>query len=83
MALKTVLTVRIDTKVKKKLDRMARATARTKSFLVADAIKEYLSLNQWQIEAIKEGLRRANEGRLIPHEEVRRKWEAKLAHLME
>jgi RHH-type transcriptional regulator, rel operon repressor / antitoxin RelB len=77
--MKNVMTIRIDPEVKNKLERMARATARTKSFLVADAIEEYLSVNEWQIEAIQEGVRQAEEGLLIPHEEVRKKWEAELA----
>jgi RHH-type transcriptional regulator, rel operon repressor / antitoxin RelB len=75
--MKDVITIRIDPEVKKKLTKMARATARTRSFLVADAIQEYLNVNEWQLEAIQEGVRQADEGLLVPHEEVRKRWEAK------
>lgn len=77
--MKDVITIRLAPEVKAKLDRLARATARTKSFLVADAIQEYLKVNEWQVEAIEEGVRQADEGRLITHDEVRKKWEDKLA----
>jgi len=81
--MKNVMTVRVDPETKKRLERMARATARTKSFLVADAIEEYLSVNEWQVEAIEKGILQAERGSLIPHEEVRKKWEARLADSMD
>jgi predicted transcriptional regulator len=77
--MKDVITIRLAPEVIAKLDRLARATARTKSFLVADAIQEYLKVNEWQVEAIEEGVRQADEGRLITNDEVRKKWEDKLA----
>ena len=81
--MKSVITVRVDAETKKKLEKMAQATARTKSFLIADAIEEYLSVNEWQIEAIEEGIQQADEGHLISHEEIRKKWEAKLADCLD
>ena len=77
--MKDVLTVRLSPEVKDQLEKMAQATARTKSFLVADAIQQYLGANEWQIQAIQEGIQQADEGQLIPHEAVRAMWEAKLA----
>lgn len=81
--MKSVMTVRLDPEIKRKLDKMARAMARTKSFLVTDAVKEYLLVNEWQIEAIREGFRQADEGRLVSHENVVKKWKAKLARSMD
>jgi predicted transcriptional regulator len=34
-------------------------------------MEEFLTVQQWQIEAIKEGIAAAERGDLIPHEEVR------------
>lgn len=76
--MKTVVTIRIDADVKKRLEKIARATQRTQSFLIADAIQEYLRVNEWQVEAIMEGVRQADGGDLTPHSEVRKRWEAKL-----
>jgi RHH-type rel operon transcriptional repressor/antitoxin RelB len=81
--MKDTLSVRLSPEIKDKLEKMARATARTKSFLVADAIQQYLSVNEWQIQAIQEGIQQADEGQLISHEEVVRAWEAKLADPVE
>lgn len=76
--MKTTITVRLDPEVQRRLERLARATARTKSYLVSDAIEEYLSLNEWQVAAIQKGIEQADAGRLTPHEEVRKRWEARL-----
>ena len=73
--MKGVMTIRIGADLKNKLDRMAKATARTKSYLIEDAIREYLEVNGWQIEAIQEGVRQADAGQLVPHETVQTKWE--------
>jgi predicted transcriptional regulator len=81
--MKDVMTIRIEREVKKKLDQLARSTARTKSFLVADAIQEYIRTNEWQIEAIEKGVEQADAERLVSHEEVKKKWRAKLAHPMD
>ena len=65
-----VLTFRLDSKLKKKLDRLAKATERSRSFLVAEAIREYVELNEWQIEEIKKGLREADAGDFATDEEM-------------
>ena len=74
------LTVRLSPEVKTRLDKLARATSRPRSFLIQTAVQDYLALNEWQVSAIREGLQQANEGRLIPHKDIRKRWEAKLAH---
>jgi predicted transcriptional regulator len=81
--MKNVMTIRIEPEIKKKLDQLASSTARTKSFLVADAIQEYIKANEWQVDAIQRGVKQADGDRMISHEEVKKKWEAKLAHPMD
>jgi RHH-type transcriptional regulator, rel operon repressor / antitoxin RelB len=73
----SVLTLRLDTKLKKQLDRLSRATSRSRSFVAAEAIREYVSLNNWQIEETKKGLEEADRGEFASDKEVRRtlkKW---------
>ena len=70
MANSTTLTVRLDSRLKKKLDKLAGSTKRSKSFLAAEAIANYVELNEWQIKAIKAGIKDADEGRLVEHEKV-------------
>jgi predicted transcriptional regulator len=71
----TTLTIRIDDKTKKRLDNLARATARTKSYIVANAIKDFLQVNEWQIQAIKKAVRKADQpgAKFVDHEKVT-KW---------
>jgi RHH-type transcriptional regulator, rel operon repressor / antitoxin RelB len=35
--------------VKKRFDKLAKSTGRSRSFLAAEAIREYLDVNEWQV----------------------------------
>lgn len=65
-----VVTVRLDSRLRKRLDALAAATERSNSFLAAEAIQTYLDLQEWQVEAIKEGIRQADAGEFAPPEEI-------------
>jgi RHH-type transcriptional regulator, rel operon repressor / antitoxin RelB len=72
-----VITLRLDSKIKKKLDKLAKATERSRSFLVAEAIRDYVALNEWQIGEIKKGLGEADAGDFASDEEMKQtigKW---------
>ena len=56
MAESAVLTLRLDAKLKNRLDRLSKATQRSRSFVAAEAIREYVTLNEWQIGEIRKGL---------------------------
>ena len=73
------LTLRLDAKVRKRLDKLARATGRSRSALAAEAVRQYVELNEWQIAAIEEGVREADAGHFIDHARLKAKWEKKLA----
>ena len=77
MASTHIITLRVDAKLKKKLDKLAKTTRRSRSFLEAEAIRDFVSLNEWQIEEIKKGLREADAGNFATDEEVEevfKKW---------
>lgn len=57
----------------KALDALAELQQRDRSFVLNEAVDQYLSLNEYHIALIKEGIRQADAGELIPHEEVRRR----------
>ena len=65
-----VMTIRVDRKTKQRLEKLADATDRTKSFLAAEAIRSYLDLNEWQIQEIRAGLREADAGAFASDAEV-------------
>jgi predicted transcriptional regulator len=64
------VSARLDTETINKLERLAKATARSKSFLAAEAIRAYVEEQAWQIEAIEEGIKEADQGRFANDEEV-------------
>jgi RHH-type rel operon transcriptional repressor/antitoxin RelB len=65
------VTVRIPVEVNEKLEKLARSTRRSKSWLAAEAIGSYVATQADYLAAIEEGRKEAREGRLIPHEKVR------------
>ena len=65
------LSLRIDPALKKRLDKLAAATNRSKSYLAEEAIKNFVSVNEWQIAGIKKAIKEADEGRFATDEEVR------------
>jgi RHH-type transcriptional regulator, rel operon repressor / antitoxin RelB len=58
----TTMTVRLSRELKAKLERLAEGTKRSKSYLAAEAIAEYVELNAWQIEEIRKAVEKADAG---------------------
>jgi RHH-type rel operon transcriptional repressor/antitoxin RelB len=57
----SVLTLRLKNDTKDKLDKLANATQRTKSFLAAEAINRYLEVEAWQIAEIEQAMIEADQ----------------------
>jgi predicted transcriptional regulator len=57
-----VLTIRVPEEIKAKLDKLAEATQRSKSFLAEEAIARYLDLEAWQIGEIEQAIDEADKG---------------------
>jgi predicted transcriptional regulator len=66
----TTLTVRLDKAVKRRLAAAAARVRRSKSFVAAEAIEEYLAVQEWQVAAIKQGIGAADRGAAMPHDTV-------------
>lgn len=72
-----VLTLRLESDLADQLDRLADATERSRSFLIAEAVREYVSLNDWQIEETKRALAEAEQGEFASEADVQKvlkKW---------
>jgi len=67
----TTFTVRVDSAAKRRLERLAKSTGRSRSFLAAEAINEYLDANEWQIAGIKQAIASLDQGGGISHELVK------------
>ena len=75
----TTMTVRLEDEVKDRLDVLAEATQRSKSFLAAEAIRVYIESNEWQIGEIQAALKEADAGDFASDKDVAvlaRKWKA-------
>ena len=65
-------TVRLDETTLLALDRLAERTDRSRNWLVARAIEDYVALNAWQIGKIEAGLAAADRGEFATDEELAR-----------
>ena len=73
----TTMTVRLEDDIKERLDVLAEATHRSKSFLAAEAIREFVELNEWQIEETRAALAEAKAGEFASDKDVQalaKKW---------
>ena len=65
-----LVSTRVSTDLAERLAALAQTTHRSKTLLAAQAIEEFLNVQEWQVEAIKEGLASADRGDLKSHEQA-------------
>ncbi|WP_250656905.1 CopG family ribbon-helix-helix protein [Alkalimarinus coralli] len=58
----TTMTIHLDSELKQGLDQLAEATHRSKSFLAVEALRDFVELNEWQVQEIKSALTEADNG---------------------
>lgn len=71
MATSSVLSVRVNAKDEEILTKMAEASGSTKSKLVAEAIHNYVEMNEWYMKMINERIEMADKGEFATDEEMR------------
>ena len=64
------VSVRLDAELNDRLVAIAAALDRPKSWVIEQAVADFVSLQEWQLAAIEEGIRDADAGRVIAHEDV-------------
>lgn len=64
------VSVRVDADTADRLDRLAKATDRPRSWHIEQALDAYLDVQAWQIREIEKGLKQLDAGKKVPHEEV-------------
>jgi len=67
----STFTVRVDLATKRRLEKLVKGTGRSRSFLAAEAINEYLDVNEWQVSGIKQAIASLDRGEAVSHERVR------------
>ena len=71
------MTIRLDDDIKHRLDGLAEATQRSKSFLVAEAVRLYVENNEWQVAETRVASKEADAGEFASDADVAalgRKW---------
>ena len=70
MSQSTTMTIRLEPELKSRLDKLSVATRRSKSFLAVEAVREFVEINEWQIEEIKDAVKEADAGDFASDREV-------------
>ena len=79
MTQSTTMTIHVDPDLKSRLEQLAETTHRSKSFLAAEAIREFVEQNEWQLQEIQDAIEEANAGDFASENEVSdlfRRWDA-------
>jgi len=70
MATSATMTIRLSSETKRKLERLAVDTRRSKSFLAAEAVSAYVERELEIIDGIRRGMADVEAGRVVPHDEA-------------
>ncbi len=71
----TLISVRVRPELSARLEKLAVSVDRSKSYLAAEAIEDYLDLHEWQIQAIEEGIVAVDQGDTVSFESIKTEWE--------
>jgi predicted transcriptional regulator len=61
--------------MKKRIDLLAEATRRSRTFVIEEAIEQYLTTNEWQVQSIQAGLTDLDNGEVLSQEEMEKLWD--------
>ena len=67
----TTMTVRLEPELKNRLDKLANATHRSRSFLAGEAIREFIEMNEWQIQELHNSIKEADAGEFASNKEIK------------
>jgi len=65
-----LLSARVSPDLAQRLAALASTTRRSKSFLAAQAIEEFVNVQEWQVAAIQEGLAAVDRGEVVSHSQA-------------
>ena len=63
----TLISVHVSSDIVQRLADLANTTEHSKSYLVEQALEEYLAHHEWQVRAIQHGVQQADTGKLVEH----------------
>src|SRR5688572_13826488 len=65
--------LRLDAATRRRLDKLAKATARSRTVQTPEAIPQFVEINDWQVTAIQKGVDAADRGQFIEHARLKSK----------
>ncbi len=71
----SLISVRVPATVADRLENLAKSVDRSKSYLAAEAIEEYLDIHEWQVKAIQDGLHQIEQGAVIDLVDIKKEWD--------
>jgi predicted transcriptional regulator len=82
MPAKATLSIRLSAETLRRLDAVAAATRRPRSFIAAEALEAWIAREGAIIEDIRVGLEQARAGKVVPHERAMRGLDAAIERAM-
>lgn len=76
--MKKTITLRANPKKIQALDDLVRSLDRDRSYLLNEAVDQYLSVHDYHPEQIRKGLDEARAGKLIDYDKVKADWMKRL-----
>jgi predicted transcriptional regulator len=64
------LSIQLETELSDQITAIADALDQPKAWVIEQALKEFVAVQQWQLAAIDEGIAAADAGRLVAHDYV-------------
>ena len=66
----SLVSIRTSPEMLKQFSALAEATGRSRSFLINQAMREFLERESWQVSAIRQAVREADAGDFATDEEI-------------
>ena len=64
------VSVRLESTLNDQVTAIAAALDRPKSWVIEQAVRDFVAVQEWQLAAVDAGIRAADDGRLVAHEDV-------------
>ncbi|MCY4213821.1 MAG: CopG family ribbon-helix-helix protein [Gammaproteobacteria bacterium] len=64
------VTIRLESELKQRLEQLAESMQRSRSFVAAQAIRDFVDLNEWQVQEIEQAIVEANRGEFASDQDV-------------
>jgi len=64
------VSVRLEAALNDQVTAIAAALDRPKSWVIEQAVRDFVAVQEWQLAAIDEGIKEADAGRVIAHDDV-------------